>query len=306
MPIEPTTGTVENPMVGSVQANPTGSPHPDHPEALEASADQPAVAGEAMIRLVDVHVCFGAMRVLCGVSVDLYRKQTTVIVGPSGTGKSVLLKCIAGLLKPQRGAVYFDGQRVDQMSEPQLVGVRKKIGFLFQMGALFDSMTVEQNICFPLIEHTALTVSQRRARCERALRLVGLSGIGSKMPAQLSGGQQKRVALARAVVLEPEAVLYDEPTTGLDPVRADVINELIVTLGQQLGITSVVVTHDMASANKIAHRMIMLYDGQVIADGQPSAFHRSKDDLVQRFINGRADQEELDRIHQGFSPTEGS
>ena len=264
----------------------------------------PAPGGDPIIRLDSIHVSFGQQHVLKGVSLDLLRGQTTVVVGPSGTGKSVLLKNIVGLIKPDKGSVTFEDQRVDRLDEISLVKVRKKIGFLFQMSALFDSMTVAENICFPLVEHTDMTLEERRERCDRVLRLVGLGGIEPKMPADLSGGQRKRVALARAIVLEPQVVLYDEPTTGLDPVRADVINELIVALSKQLGITSIVVTHDMASADKIADRLVMLYDGHIVADGIPAVFYQSESELVQRFVHGQADQEDLDRIREGFQPIE--
>lgn len=258
---------------------------------------------DVIIRLVDLHKSFGPLRVLDGVSLDLKRGQRTVIMGPSGTGKSVLLKHIVGLLKPDRGEVYFHDQRIDTLDEHALVKVRKKMGFLFQMGALFDSMTVYDNIAFPLVEHTVLGPEERAQKCRSVLAMVGLQGFEEKMPADLSGGQRKRVALARAIVLEPEVVLYDEPTTGLDPIRADVINELIIQLSQRLGITSVVVTHDMASANRIADRMVMLYDGRVIADGNPEAFRHSPSDVVQRFISGKADQEDLDHIQAGLDET---
>lgn len=273
------------------------------PVVVRSETSEPDDRTNAIIRLVNLHISFGSQPVLKGINLDLRRGEATVIVGPSGTGKSVLLKHIVGLIKPDRGEVYFENDRVDQLGEMALVGVRKKIGFLFQMGALFDSMNVEANICFPLVQHTSISAKHRRERCEHVLRLVGLSGIESSMPSQLSGGQRKRVALARAIVLEPQVMLYDEPTTGLDPIRADVINELIVSLGKQMGITSVVVTHDMASADKIADRMVMLYDGHVIADAEPSAFYRSDDELVQQFIHGRADQEDLDRIRSGFDST---
>ncbi len=270
--------------------------------ANKTDADSTQAKGSQIIRLVDLHVSFGTQRVLRGITLGLQRGQTTVIVGPSGTGKSVLLKCIVGLLKPNRGEVYFEDQRVDRLTELQLVQVRKRMGFLFQTGALFDSMNVADNICFPLKQHTDMSRQERRHRCDTVLRLVGLGGIESKMPMDLSGGQKKRVALARAVVLEPQVVLYDEPTTGLDPIRSDVINELIIALRDQLGITSLVVTHDMNSADKIADRIVMIYDGTVIADGKPTAFYRSENELVQRFIHGRADQEDLDRIREGFEP----
>ena len=259
---------------------------------------------EPVIRLVDIHKSFGAQPVLEGVTMSFLPGRITVVLGPSGTGKSVLLKHIAALLRPDRGEVWFGPQRIDGMGDVDLVDVRKKIGFLFQRDALFDSMNVEANICFPLAEHSTMTPAQRRGRCAQALRMVGLEGVEHMMPASLSGGQRKRVALARAVVLGPEVILYDEPTTGLDPIRADVINELILSLSRGLGVTSIVVTHDMASANKIADRMVMLYDGKVVADGSPSALRESESDVVQRFIRGQADQADLDRIRRGFEPIE--
>ena len=266
---------------------------------LAQQAPNPA-SPSSIIRLVDVRKSFDGVQVLHGVSLDLKRGQTTVIIGPSGTGKSVLLKHIIGLLKPDRGQVYFEDQRIDHLSSSQLVAVRCKMGILFQMGALFDSMTVEQNVTFPLCEHTRMTLAERVQRCAAVLKVVGLSGIEKMMPADLSGGQQKRVALARAVVLEPQVVLYDEPTTGLDPIRADVINELIISLARRTGITSVAVTHDIASATKIADRMVMLYDGRIVADDEPQAFLQSPNDLVQRFIHGQADREDLERIRVAF------
>ena len=274
----------------------------DAPVSDSAEARTGPPGEDVLIRLVDLHKTFESLRVLAGVSLDLAAGQTTVIIGPSAAGKSVLLKHIAGLMRPDRGEVWYRDRRVDQLGEAALVEVRKKIGFLFQMGALFDSMTVEQNVSFPLIEHGKMTPAERRERCETVLKMVGLSDIGRQMPADLSGGQRKRVALARAIVLEPEVVLYDEPTTGLDPIRADVINELILSLRQRLGITGVAVTHDMASANKIADRMVMLYDGRIVADGEPESFRSADSDLVQRFIHGRADAEDLERIRAGFEP----
>ncbi|MEX0774846.1 MAG: ABC transporter ATP-binding protein [Phycisphaeraceae bacterium] len=272
--------------------------------APSRSDDKPdAPPHRPIVRLVDVYKSFGPLKVLAGVSLDILPGQTTVIMGPSGAGKSVLLKHIAGLLKPDRGQVWFHDQRIDNLRQRELIDVRKRMGFLFQMGALFDSMNVLDNICFPLLEHTRMKLEERRQRCDAVLRMVGLAGIEKKMPGDLSGGQKKRVALARAVVLEPQVVLFDEPTTGLDPIRADVINELIIAMGQQLGITNIVVTHDIASANKIAHRMVMLYDAKIIADGDSQAFAQSDNDLVQRFIKGQAEQSDLDHIREGFAKT---
>mgnify|MGYP006270118741 CR=1 FL=1 len=255
---------------------------------------------ESLVRLVDVHKSFGSLRVLRGVDLNFCKGETTVVIGPSGTGKSVLLKHIVGLLQPDRGEVYFADQRVDTLNERQLVEMRKKIGFLFQMGALFDSLDVGDNVEFPLVQHTKLGPEERAQRADRVLRMVGLSGLQSKYPIQLSGGQKKRVALARAIILEPVLVLYDEPTTGLDPIRSDVINELILGLGRKLGITSLVVTHDMNSALKVADRVILLYDGNAVYDGTPTELVRSDNPLVQRFIQGQADHTELSAIKSGL------
>lgn len=283
-------GNEQGDLRRGAQARPQQSEGGDHVHQPTPSPRDP------IIRLENVSKSFGALQVLDGITLEIARGETTVIIGPSGTGKSVLLKHIVGLLKPDRGAVWVESMRVDQLSESQLVDVRMKIGFLFQMGALFDSMTVEQNLCFPLAEHMRIPAAQRVARCQAVLELVGLTGIEQKMPGDLSGGQRKRVALARAIVLEPQIVLYDEPTTGLDPMRAGVINELIISLSKRLGITSIVVTHDMASANKIADRIVMLYDGRIIADAPTSNFADTDNDLVQRFIHGRTDDADLDRI----------
>jgi len=276
-------------------------------EPLEVTCKQSPESDEGvLIRLVNLYKSFGSLRVLRGVSIDICQGQNTVIIGPSGTGKSVLLKHIVGLLQPDQGEVHFQDQRIDQMSEKDLVETRKKIGFLFQMGALFDSLDVGDNVEFPLVEHTNLPADERAERADRVLRMVGLSGLQRKNPSQLSGGQRKRVALARAIIMEPLVVLYDEPTTGLDPIRSDLINELIIGLGKKLGITSIVVTHDMNSALKIADRMILLYDGNIVLDGTPRDFVRSTDPLVQRFIQGEAEEDELDLIQAGLADAEQS
>lgn len=255
-------------------------PHPDAP----------------VIALRGVSRSFGDLTVLNNVSLDFETGRTTVVIGPSGTGKSVLLKIIVGLLKPDAGQVLFDGNRIDNATEAQLAEVRTQFGFLFQMSALFDSMTVAQNVCFSLSEHTRMSRDQQAQRCREVLHLVGLDGTESQMPAVLSGGQRKRIALARAIALEPRVIFYDEPTTGLDPARADLINELIVRLQQRLRVTSIVVTHDMTSAYKIADRIVMLYDGKLIADGSPNQIQQTRDPIVQRFIEGRADEAEMARI----------
>ncbi len=270
-----------------------------HPGSQSTTRPRPTSI-DALIRFVGVHKAFGRLKVLTGVDLDFEAGKTTVILGPSGTGKSVLLKHMVGLLRPDAGEVWFEDKRIDDMRDRDLVEVRKQFGFLFQMAALFDSMTVADNVCFPLVEHTKLSKPDRRDKAEQALKMVGLAGIGEKMPGELSGGQKKRVALARAVVLEPKVVLYDEPTTGLDPIRSDVINELILALNHNLGVTGVVVTHDIASARKVADRMVMLHGGKVIADGDADAFEQSDNERVRRFMNGEADVEDLDLIRGGF------
>ena len=249
----------------------------------------------------NIRKSFGRKTVLAGIDLEIERGKTTVILGPSGTGKSVLLKHIVGLIKPDKGEVYFEDERVDTLKENEMVPIRKRIGYMFQLGALFDSMTVGENISFPLVEHTKLSISEQMQRVELVLGLVGLGGYQNKMPADLSGGQQRRVALARSVVLEPCMVLYDEPTTGLDPVRADVINELILALTQNMGITSIVVTHDLVSANKVADRILLLHDGEVICDGKPEQVQQSTNEVVQRFIHGEADEEDLNAIRSAFA-----
>ncbi len=247
-----------------------------------------------------VSKAFGPLRVLDKLTLGFNRGEVTVIIGPSGTGKSVLLKHIVGLLAPDSGEVYFDNERIDTRTEQELVEARKRIGFCFQMGALFDSMTIEQNIAFPLTEHTSLSKAEQQEKVDRALDMVLLSGVQKKLPTQLSGGQRKRVALARSIILEPDLVLYDEPTTGLDPIRSDVIDELILSLNQRLGISSIVVTHDIKSATKIADRMVLLYDGKVVEDGKPETFCNSEDPMVQQFMQGQASDDELLAIRQGF------
>jgi len=254
---------------------------------------------DPIIRLEGVTKAFGDAVVLDDVDLAIQPGRTTVVIGPSGCGKSVLLKHIVALLRPDRGKVFFRERCISTLSEKRLVPVRRRMGFLFQGGALFDSMTVMGNVCFPLTEHTSSTASQRRQRCREVLSLVGLDGFQNHMPGELSGGQKKRVALARAIALDPEVILYDEPTTGLDPIRADLINELILKLHKDLGTTSVVVTHDMNSARKVGDRIVMLYEGKLVLDTTPDTLDRIEDDVVVRFVQGRASNEELAEIRAG-------
>lgn len=236
---------------------------------------------------------FGPLVVLDGIDLTVSRGESVVVIGASGSGKSVMLKHIVGLLKPDEGEVWFDGQRTDTLPERKMMPIRQRCGFLFQMGALFDSLTVAENISFPLVEHTTFSRDKIRERVKHRLSLVGLPGVENKMPGELSGGQRKRVALARAIALEPEIILYDEPTTGLDPVRSDVINELIIKLQRELNVASIVVTHDMNSAFKVGHRIVMLHEGKLIIDTSPDGIRTSDNPIVQRFVRGEADEEDL-------------
>jgi len=247
-------------------------------------------AGEARGMAVEfrgVWKAFGRLQVLAGLDLAIRPHETITIIGGSGTGKTVLLKLIVGLLKPEAGQVLVDGENVAPLREEQLVRVRRRIGFLFQGAALFDSLTVGENVAYPLREHTRRDDSQVAARVREVLALVGLDGVQGKEPAALSGGMRKRVGLARAIAMAPSLVLYDEPTTGLDPQNGEKINELIRDLQGKLGVTSVVVTHDMHSAFKVSDRIAMLRDGRIAALGTPEELQRSAQDFVQDFIAGR-------------------
>jgi phospholipid/cholesterol/gamma-HCH transport system ATP-binding protein len=247
----------------------------------------------ALVELKSVSKRFGNLIVLNNLNLSINAGQCLVVIGASGTGKSVMLKHIVGLLRPDGGEVWFDGKRIDSLPERQLVPIRTRFGFLFQMGALFDSLNVAENIAFPIVEHTHKPREEIDKIVKTKLRLVGLPDAGPKMPAELSGGQRKRVALARAIALDPEVILYDEPTTGLDPIRSDVINELIIKLQRELKVTSIVVTHDMNSAFKIADRIVMLHEGKIIFDGTPDEIRRSEQDAVKQFVQGEASETEL-------------
>ena len=255
-----------------------------------------------MVRIEGLEKRFGFQHVLKGVTLAFPRGKTTVVLGPSGCGKSVMLKHLVGLLKPDRGRIYFEDQRIDTLAEHQLGPIRRRFGFLFQQGALFDSMSVGDNVRFPLREAGVPDDEWSIQRVRHVLNMVGLEQSIDKMPAELSGGQQKRVALARAIVLEPQVILYDEPTTGLDPIRSDVINELILKLARQLEVTSIVVTHDLASAFKVADRMVMLHEGHVILEGLPEEFRKATDPVVRRFLRGEASDEELAAIRAASTP----
>jgi len=239
-----------------------------------------------MIAIQNLTKKFGNNLVLDQLNLNVPTGQTCVIIGRSGCGKSVLLKHIVGLLRPDRGKVLVDGREVASLAENELAALRSKISLVFQGGALFDSMNVAENVGFSLFEHAQIKHKEILERVEESLSLVDLGGIGNLMPAELSGGMKKRVALARAICIKPEIILYDEPTTGVDPITADSINRLIRSLHDKLKVTSFVVTHDMRSAYHIADKISMLYKGKIILEGTPAEIQHTQDPVVHQFING--------------------
>ncbi len=249
---------------------------------------QPAGDATPFLRVEDLHKSIGDQEILRGTTVDIRRSETLVLIGRSGEGKSVFLKHLLGLMKPDRGRILFDGKDLCCLRERALGPIRRKIGILFQNGALFDSLTVAGNVAFPLRESGETNHKVIDEKVHHALDLVELAGHKEKMPINLSGGMRKRVALARAIISEPECILYDEPTAGLDPVVSDQINHLIRRLQHNLSVTSVVVTHDMKSAYHIADRIAYLREGQVYFLGSVEEIQNSDDELIQDFIEGRA------------------
>jgi phospholipid/cholesterol/gamma-HCH transport system ATP-binding protein len=247
-----------------------------------------------MIEVRAIEKSFGRQRVLDGVTLKIETGEAVAIIGRSGCGKSILLKHLIGLLQPDRGEVWVAGENLAQMNERQLLKVRRRFGMLFQSAALFDSLTVFENIAFPLRRLGNYSEAEIKERVEDALEMVDLPGAGVKKPAQLSGGMRKRVGLARAIVYRPEIVLYDEPTTGLDPVVSDSIDHLIVRVCERLKVTTVVVTHDMRSVRTIARRVMMLHQGKIYADGPQELFFQSNDPIIHRFVNGISDPKEID------------
>jgi phospholipid/cholesterol/gamma-HCH transport system ATP-binding protein len=248
----------------------------------------------SMVKVEDLHHGFNGTSVLKGVNLEVEEGERLVIIGRSGGGKSVLLKLIASLDKPRRGRVCIEGRNWVPLSERELTPLRKKIGILFQGAALFDSMTIYENVAFPLTVLEKISTSEIRQRVDEVLRLVELSGHGHKKPGEISGGMRKRAGLARAIVDRPDIMLYDEPTAGLDPVIADSINHLILKLSEKFKVTSIVVTHDMTSAYKIANRIAMLYEGKILESGTPAEIQNSKDPVVQKFVKGICDPSHLD------------
>ena len=244
---------------------------------------------------------FDGNLVLDDVSLTIEKGKTTVIIGPSGCGKTVLIKHLIVLLRPTSGQIFYKDLRIDNLDENALSGIRTHFGFLFQSGALFDSLTVRENVLFPVHQQHSIHLTSRTAEelVKNKLSMVGLDGFQDYYPANLSGGQRKRVALARAIALNPEIILYDEPTTGLDPVRSDVINELIIKLKKELGVTTVVVTHDMTSVYKIADRIIMLHKGKILAQGDKDFIRNHENPIIQQFINGRVGEDDLAALRGG-------
>jgi phospholipid/cholesterol/gamma-HCH transport system ATP-binding protein len=242
-----------------------------------------------MIKIENLHKSFGENKVLDGVDLEIEKGETIVIIGRSGCGKSVLLKHIIGLLRPDQGQIFIHGEDITSYTSEKLFKLRQKFGMLFQASALFDSMTVEENVGLGLREHRLLPENEIKEKVREKLRLVGLSDVEEVMPAELSGGMKKRVGLARAIAMDPEFVLYDEPTTGLDPIMADAINDLIIDLRNKLSITSIAVTHDIVSASKIGDRIAMLYQGKIIFVGTPDQIKKSDNPLVHQFITGSAE-----------------
>jgi phospholipid/cholesterol/gamma-HCH transport system ATP-binding protein len=248
---------------------------------------------EPFISYRDLHKSFGAKKVLDGISLDVEKGETIVVLGGSGTGKSVLLRHTIGLHRPDAGRVFVDGEDVTELSERQLMAVRTKVGMLFQAGALFDSMNVYENIAFGLREHTPMTEEEIEARVREKLGLVELPGVESLMPSDLSGGMRKRVALARAIAMEPAGLLYDEPTTGLDPITGAAINHLIRNLQRALGVTSIVVTHDIQSAFTVGDRLAFLHEGRLLFTGSVKEAQRSAEPRLQAFLSGEAPESEV-------------
>lgn len=240
----------------------------------------------------DVYKSFGNKHILLGLSLDVAEGETMALVGFSGAGKSVCLKHIAGLLTPDRGMVKVDDQEVAKLSREDLYNLRRSVGYVFQFAALFDSMTIEDNIAMGLLKQGGMTEAQIRDRIAESLDLVELEGFQKRFPAELSGGQKKRAGLARAIAFRPKYLLYDEPTSGLDPVTTTVIDELILKMKRELGVTSLVITHDMTSAYRVSDRIAMLFEGKVIESGTPDQIRATQNMIVRGFVEGKPEMVE--------------
>lgn len=241
----------------------------------------------AKIEIKNLHKSFGKKIVLDGVNLELEQGESLVVIGGSGTGKSVLIKCIQGILTPEKGSIKIDGSEVVGVNDKEKVKLHSKMGMLFQGGALFDSLQVWENVAFGLIENQKMPRTQAKKEAVKLLKQVGLAPATADLsPSELSGGMQKRVSLARAIATNPEIIFFDEPTTGLDPIMADVINDLIIDSAKKLGATALTITHDMASARKIADRIAMLYKGKIIWQGTVKEMDKTDNEFVKQFING--------------------
>jgi phospholipid/cholesterol/gamma-HCH transport system ATP-binding protein len=240
-----------------------------------------------MIKLVDVYKSFGSKKVLQGFTLDVDEGETMVIIGYSGSGKSVAIKHIVGLLEPDKGTVFVDNKEVPKLSRPELYDLRSEVGYVFQFAALFDSMNIGDNVAMGLRKEHKMSEEEIQNRVSESLALVDLPGVESKMPSELSGGMRKRVGIARAIARRPKYILYDEPTTGLDPVTSAVIDQLMVRTREKLGVTSIVITHDMRSAYNVGSRIAMLYEGKVRQVGTVEEIKHTKDPIVCQFIEGR-------------------
>lgn len=252
--------------------------------ATPSSASHPAAVGEPILRVVGLHKAFGDQQVLRGIDLDIPTGEITVIIGGSGSGKSVLIKHLVALLRPDRGEVQFHGKNLFDMDDLTLLETRKHFGMLFQNAALFDSMSVYDNVAFPLREHQRLSKVAERERVMASLQELKVDHAELKFPSELSGGMRKRVALARATILRPQILIYDEPTTGLDPVMITQVDDMIAETQERLKVTSVVISHDMASTFRIAHRIAMLHQGEIVEVGPPAMFKASANPVVRRFI----------------------
>ncbi len=243
---------------------------------------------ENIIEIKNLFKKFGNQQVLQDLNLSIPRGKITVIIGRSGGGKSVLLKHIIGLIKPDAGQIIFDGIDIVSADEKALNSVRKRLGMLFQEGALFDSLNIADNIGFPLFEHTRLSPKEIYEKVDHVMGLVGLRGAEKKFPSEISGGMRKRAGLARAIITDPEVILFDEPTSGLDPVMSDVIDNLIVNIQEKLNVTCIVISHDIKSTFKIAHKIAMLYNGNIIAEGTPEEMREINNPVLKQFLEGRA------------------
>lgn len=276
-------------------------------ELLDSIASPHAITPRPLVQTESLTIRFGRQVILSDISLSITRGETVAIIGESGCGKTVFLKSLAGMIPASSGRVLFDGMDIYSMSETELTRLRRRFGFVFQNAALFDSLNIEQNVAFPMTQHGVPTGRSAKQWIDQRLAEVGLPrNIVSKRPSQLSGGMRKRVGLARALILEPELLLYDEPTTGLDPIMSDVINELILRTQRKYSVTSIVVTHDMHSARKIADRVIMLYptsrlapgESQVLFDGPPEQLDQAPDRRVRQFVHGEAGERLMEMLAQ--------